>query len=259
MSFVNHVIEFAKVISSSLGGPSAATLFNLTGIGGFAVDADGQVTGEDVSDEGGEQAHEQEAYQALGIVGRPLPPDGDAFLESLALRTADGLVPFAFRDLRLHRALNPGGGSTTPREGQLLFAGYGGAFLSHAMTAGNVGAKKGNVTTLYVPYAFDSEGVPQKAHAISIDPTDGNSSITLVHGDGVFLSLTEDAGSGGPGITWAVGNQTFGRISAGEVLVQAAKIYLKGNCYLGAQAEAGLPLLGGPVSPPGPSIFISPA
>lgn len=257
MSFLNHVVEFVKVVSSGLSGPSSAVHMNVTGSGGFELDADGQVTGTDSSDEGGEQAHEQEAYQALGIIGRPLPPEGDAFAEALTLRTGDGLIPFAFRDLRLHRAINPSGAGTTPREGQLMFAGYGGAFLSHAMTEGNVGSKRGNISTWYVPHAFDGAGVPQKAHAISIDPTPGKSSITLAHASGIFLALTEDTGNG-PGIVASVDGQTFFRMSAGEVTVQAAKILLKGNCYLGRAAEAGTQLLGGPISPPSPSVFVSP-
>lgn len=259
MSALNQFVEFCKVVSSAVIGSNAAVVQNVTGAGGFAMDEDGNVTGEDESDDGGEQGHEQETFGALGIVARPLPPEGDLFAEALALRTDDGLIPYAYRDLRLHRALNPGGDPVTPAEGQIMLVGYGGAFLSHAMTAGNVGSRRGNVTTLYVPYDFDGSGVPQKAHAISIDPTTGNSSITFVHGDGVFLSLTDDAGAGGPGIVWAIDGSTFGRISAGEFVVNAAKIALKGNVYLGAQAEAGVPLLPGVASPPGPSVFISPA
>jgi hypothetical protein len=138
-----------------------------------------------------------------------------------------------------------------------MFVGYGGAFLSHAMTAENTGSKKGNVSTLYVPHDFDGSGVPQKAHAISIDPTPGNSSITLVHASGLVLTLTEDAGAG-PGIVASVDASTFLRMSAGELTLQAAKVMLKGAVYLGAQAEAGLPLLPGVASPPGPSVFVSP-
>lgn len=257
MSALNQVVEFCKVIASAVGGTNTTTLYNLTGIGGFALDADGAISGDDESDEGGEQAHEQEIFQSLGVIGRPLPPEGDLFAEALSVRTEDGLVPFAFRDLRLHRALNPSGDPVTPAEGQLMFAGYGGAFLSLAMTAAAVGSKKGNVLTLYVPYAFNGAGVAQKAHAISIDPTTGNSSLTLVHGDGPMFSLTENAG-GGPGISWAIDGSTFGRMKSGEVLFQSAKIMLKGNVYLGGSPETGLPLLAGIASPPGPSVFISP-
>ncbi len=259
MSFLNNVVEFCKVISSEVVGANAATLYNLTGIAGFALDDDGQVSGEDETDAGGEQAHEQAGYQALGIIGRPLPPEGDVFAEALSVRTEDGLLPFAFRDLRLHRAINPGGARNTPREGQLLFAGYGGAFLSHAMTAEATGSKRGNVSTWYVPYEFGSDGVPTKAHAISIDPSDGNQSISIVHGDGVFLTLTADAGTGAPGIVWAVDAQTFGRIAPGEFTVNAAKITLKGNTYMGRAAEAGVAMLGGPITPPSPSVFVSPS
>lgn len=253
MSFLNHVVEFCRVIASSVGASNGATLYNVAGIAGFATDEDGAVTGEDTSDDGGEQAHEQEVYGALGVIGRPLPPEGDAFTEALAVRTDDGLVPYAFRDLRLHRALNPGGGGVTPREGQLMFVGYRGAFLSHSLTTD----KSSNVTVLYCPYDFDGQGVAQKAHAIILDPTEGNRAISIVHGSGVFVTLSEDTGSG-PGIVASVDGSTFLRMSPGELSVSAEKILLKGNVYVGRAAEAGIPLQGGPISPPCPSLFVSP-
>lgn len=234
-----------------MSGLHAATLYNLTGIGGFELDEDGGVTGGDESDTGGEQAHEQEVFGSLGFIGRPLPPDGDLFAEAIAVRTDDGLIAHAFRDLRLHRAVNPGGGATTPREGQLMFAGYGGAFLSHAMAPGG-GA---NVSTWYLPYAFVG-GVPTKAHAITLDPSDGGS-VSVVHGDGIFFTLSHDTGAG-PGIVASIGSETFLRMTAGEFSVSAAKILLKGNVYLGRQAELGVSLLGGPITPPSPSVFVSP-
>lgn len=257
MSFLNQLVEFCKVVASSVSPSNGAVLYNLTGVGGFTLDEDGIIDGEDESDEGGEQAHEQEGYGALGIIGRELPPERDLFAEALALRTDDGLLPYAWRDLRLNRALNPSGVATTPAEGQLMFVGYGGAFLSHSMTEGNTGSKRGNITALYVPYDFDAAGVAQKAHAILIDPTSGNSSIQLIHGDGVRLTLSEETGAG-PGILAAVDGSTFLRMSAGEFVVNAAKIMLKGNCYLGASAETGAPLLGGAITPPSPSVFVSP-
>jgi hypothetical protein len=256
VSIADSIAAFCKVVGSTLSPATKATLFNVTGIAAFRFDETSGVVDEDPSDDKSEQAHAQEAFQSLGIIGRPLPPSGDLFAEALALRTQDGLVPHAFRDLRLHQALNAGAGGA-PAEGQLVFCGYGGAFLSHAMTASNTGSKKGNVTTLYVPHEFDGSGVPTKAHAIAIDPTPGNSSIALTHASGLFLALTEDTGSG-PGIVASVDGATFLRMSAGELTINAEKITLKGNCYLGAQAEAGLPLLAGPLSPPGPSVFISP-
>lgn len=245
MSFVNHVVEFCRVIASSVAGTNGATLYNVAGIAGF-----------EPGDDQGEQAHEQEVFQSLGVIGRPLPPEGDLFAEALAVRTEDGLLPFGFRDLRLHRAVNPSGTPTTPREGQTMFVGYGGAFLSHSMTAAATGSKRGNVTTLYVPYDFDSNGVPQKAHAVILDPSNGNSSISLVHGDGVFFTLSEDTGTG-PGILASVDGATFLRMAAGELTLQAERVTLKGNVYLGRDAEHGVQLLGGPISPASASIFVS--
>lgn len=248
MSALDAVAAFVKVIGSALVGQNAETVFNVQAIGGFGGDGD---AGDD-SDGAGEQASGQVGYSSLGILGRPLPPEGPLFAEAVALRVDGGLAPFGWRDMRLHAAVNPGGAGGTPAVGQLVFAGYGGAMLSHAMTADPVGSQRANLATWYVPFDFDADGVPQKAHTISIDPTPGNSSISIVHADGVFFSLTED------GVTWAVDAATFGRMKAGEVLIQAAKIMLKGNVYIGAQAEAGAPLLAGPISPPCPSLFVSP-
>lgn len=245
MTALDAVAAFVKVVGSAIAGGEPT--FNVRAIGGF-----GGAGGEgDDTDAGGEQAAGQVGYSSLGIIGRPLPPEGGLFAEAAALRVDGGLSPIGWRDMRLHRAISP-------QPGQLAFAGYGGAVLSHAMTDAPVGEQRANIATWYVPFDFDGDGVPQKAHTIAIDPTPGNSSISIAHASGVFLTLTEDAG-GGPGITWAVDASTFGRMKAGEVLIQASRIMLKGNVYIGAAAEAGVPLLGGPISPPCPSLFVSPA
>lgn len=252
MSLLNKVIELGRVVASTIGEINSATLYNVAGIAGFALDDAGNVTGIADGEGEGETAAEQDVYSALGIVARPLPPDGDLFAEALAARTEDGLVPFGLRDLRIHRAINAGG-TSAPAEGQIMLAGYGGAFLSVAHNT----ATGADVLTLYVPHDFDGDGVPQKAHAITVDPTAGNSSISMTHADGVFFSLTEDDGTGSPGIVWATDDSTFGRIGGGEVLVHASKIMLKGNVYAGAQPETGVPLLAGAASPPCPSLFVS--
>lgn len=253
MSLLNKVIELGRVVASTIGEINSATLYNVAGIAGFSLDDEGNVTGIADADGEGESAAEQDVYSALGIVARPLPPDGDLFAEALAARTEDGLVPFGLRDLRIHRAINAGG-TSAPAEGQLMFGGYGGAFVSvtHNTSTG------ADVLTLYVPHDFDGEGVPQKAHAITIDPSAGNSSISLTHADGVFFSLTEDDGTGSPGIVWATDANTFGRIGGGEVLVHASKIMLKGNVYVGSEAESGVALLAAAASPLCPSLFVSP-
>lgn len=249
MGAFDQVAAFVRALSSQLLGASFEPAFGLDGIGEFGDDGD-----PDDSEGAGEGAQGQTGFSALGIIGRPLAPAGGLFAEALALRVDGGLKVVGWRDLRLNRVLNPGGSGGTPAEGQLCFVGYGGAFLSHAMAPDG----ESNISTLYVPFDFDGDGVPQKAHVVTIDPTPGNSSISLVHADGVRIHLTEDAGSGGPGIVAAVDGSTFLRFAAGELTVNAEKITLKGNCYVGAQAEAGLPLLAGAASPPCPSLFVSP-
>lgn len=258
MSALDEVIEFVKVLASEVLQPNSAVTMNVAGsVGGFTVDGSGNPTGADLTDVSSDSANQQPAWQSLGVLGRPLPPDASQFfLEALAVRRNDGLEPFAYRDLRINRAVNPTGGSA-PAAGQTIFAGYGGGFLSHQQTAANVGSQKGTITTLYLPYAFNGSGVPTKAHAIILDPTTGASSIQLIHGDGIFFQLTEDTGAG-PGIVASINGATFLRMSAGALTVQAAKIMLKGNVYVGAEAEAGLPLLAGAASPPCPSLFVSP-
>lgn len=241
MTVLDAVAAFVKVVGSALVGREP--VFSVKAIGGF-----GGFDGDD-SDSAGEQASGQVGYSALGIIGRPLPPEGSLFAEAVSLRTDAGLNPFGWRDLRLNRAVEP-------EAGQLVFAGYGGAVLSHAMTAGNVGSRKANHATWYVPFDFDADGVPQKAHTISLDPTPGSSSISLVHADGVFVSLTEDTGTG-PGVVVAIDGSTFLRMSAGELTLQAERIMLKGNVYVGRQPETGVPLLAGPASPPCPSLYLS--
>jgi len=240
MSALDRVAAFVKVVASALSRDDTEPTFNVTAVGGFRLDGSGDATGEDDSDEGGEQAAGQVAYGSLGVIGRPLPPEGDRYAEAVALRVDGGLSPIGWRDMRINRAVNPGGNGGTPAEGQIMLAGYGGAFLSLANKDDG-----DDVLTLYVPHDRNGDGIPQKAHAISIDPAGG---ITLVHAEGARIDLTED------GIAWAVDDATFGSMRAGEVSVNAAKILLKGNCYLGAQAELALNALYTGGTPPGPGL-----
>lgn len=252
MGAFDQVLAFVKVLGSELLGSAFEPAFSVAALGDFGDD--GQP---DDSDDTGERASGQAGFGALGLIGRPPPPSGGLFAEAIALRVDGGLQPFAWRDLRLNQALNPSGEASAPAEGQNAFVGWGGAFLSHSLTAENVGSKPANVSTWYVPYQFDGDGVPTKAHTISIDPTPGNSAISLVHADGVRIDLVEDAGDGGPGIVASVNGSTFLRFAAGELTVSAAKIMLKGNVYLGAAADTAIPFAGGPAMPPSPSVFLS--
>lgn len=110
-----------------------------------------------------------------------------------------------------------------------------------------------NIHVIYCPYDYNTKGEPTKAHAIIVDPSDPNESITITHGEGYQLALTK-----ADGLMAVLDSSTFMRMMPGEFLVQAPKIMLNGACYLGAQAEVGVPLLAGPASPPSPSLFVSP-
>lgn len=233
MSF-DDTLGFGKVVSSSVEGEHSFTLYNVAGISALDFTIND-------TDQGGEVGISEEVYQALGIVGRPKPPSGTDSLEVIFARTGDGLVPFGYRDARLHRFFpNPG-------EGDLAFVSYGGGF--HSMSLNAAGE---TIHTLYVPFEFDSEGVAQKAHAVVMDPNPANG-ITVTHADGYQVALTED------GILMRTPDaNTFLQIKEGEIKLQATKILVKGNVYVGASAETGVPLLAGPASPPCPSLFVSP-
>ena len=68
-----------------------------------------------------------DVYGQVGIVARPPPPDeiqGRArHAEVLCLRTSDGLVPIAGRDVRLNQAF------PNPAPGDIALVGYGSNFV----------------------------------------------------------------------------------------------------------------------------------
>lgn len=103
----DFVVQFARVGTSSLGRTSA-TLYNVEGAG------EQPSTGMDV-------------YGQLGLVVRPPGPDQtggfDRHAEVLCLRTTDGLVPIAGRDIRLNQAF------PNPKPGDVVLVGYGSNFV----------------------------------------------------------------------------------------------------------------------------------
>jgi hypothetical protein len=190
---LDYIIGFCRVIASSVSTRTKAVLLNVAGPAG-APDLDNL---ED--DEAGERAFNQDHYTALGIIARPRPPStvfpaqsgSEVSAEAVALRTGDGLVPIAYRDLRLH-ARYP-----APKEGSIALVGYAGGF--HSLDdvddvpltdpQGRPVPNKATVQTFYVPYQHNLEGVPAKAHVITIDPTPGNESISIVHGSGMAILM----------------------------------------------------------------------
>ena len=154
MSLLDQVSAFVRVIGSRLLGKEP--VYNVVGIGDFVGFGTGKTSDQDSV---GEQSVDQVGYGALGVIGRQLPPTNGQAAEAIALRTDGGLAPYGWRDLRLCDGLNPGSASGTPAPGQLCFAGYGGAMLTHSATDGTGAASIG---TWYIPYAKDGSGVPTR-------------------------------------------------------------------------------------------------
>lgn len=215
----DDVFAFLKVVSSAVADQTRVVLLGSEGLGG--------------TDAG------QEMFSALGMVGRPKPPDKDAHVESFAARRGDGYAHLAYRDVRLHEKF------PNPKEGEFAWVHYGGGF--HSMTEASDGT---TIHVIYAPYDFDGDGIAQKAHAFMIDPADGL--VSMIHGEGHTVAMR-------PGeIMHRLDGSTFFQLKPGEIIGNAAKIMLKGNVYLGAAADTGVALLAGAASPPSPSVFVSP-
>lgn len=239
-------MRFAKCTGSSLDANGMVQL-TVVGVG----DLDPLNPGAAVNDDTAERAEDQPAFGALGVLARPLPDDASGYMEVVCVRTADGMAPIAMRDRRLSM------GTAAPGAGVVGLVGYGGGF--HSMTPvadGSAPAGGGTLHVLYCPYDFDANGVAQKAHAIIMDPTPGNESLQVIHGDGMAV-LMSGTGKKALVLKNAAGNATM-RLDDDGFQVNADKIVLAGVVYLGFQPQLALPLLAGPASPPGPSVYISP-
>lgn len=212
-SFSSFIVTAMRVIGSTVFGPHSAVL----------VGGEGQVGAltEDDVDEPGERVEDAAAYGGFGLVFRPRPPeqvDGEELgAEAMALRLAGQMTPIAWRDLRLNRKF------PAPKPGTVALVGYGGGFLSFDDTAA-----KESLATLYVPYAHDASGVPQKAHAIVVDPDEG---LTVVHADGAALSLTEEAA-----ILKSPDGTAFVEVRDGKIVLNAPQVVCRGGLLIGDES-----------------------
>lgn len=231
--------DFLVAFFIGLGTSAAetgATFMDLSGLGSFDADQ---------GDQSGENAPGVEAFGALGLLGRFLPPDEDGEVEIYAVRLGDRVVPLGFRDLRIDRAFPSG-----LAEGSIALAGYGGGFHSIDLTSANSGDQRANIHVIYAPYEF-SGGTPAKAHAVILDPEAGG--LQLVHGDGYFLAMQD-----GEGIRMSADAGTFLQIKPGQISMGATSVSIAGNVAVGANPAAAVPLLPGVASPPSSSFFVSP-
>lgn len=235
----DFIVQFGVVAGSSLDeepdtGFKTAVLFSVEGAG--------------MIDEVGETESAAEVFGALGVLSRPLPPSTVSSrtikAEVACLRTADGLVPISTRDLRLRM------GGDGPGEGTVALVGYAGGFHSIS-PVDNDDMTKGAIQVVYCPYDYTA-GVAAKAHAIILDPTSGNSSISVVHSDGQCLLLQDD----GTIRMQSPDGQSFVQVEDDTVTISASVITLKGSVFVGDSATA-VPLLGGAASQPSARLFIS--
>jgi hypothetical protein len=179
-SLSGMLCTFLRIVGSTISGPHSAVLVGgASGISGF-TDPNGEAPGE--------RRDDIEAYLSPGIIWRPRPPstpqgsDNELAAEAIGFRTPDGLIPLAWRDLRLNRRF------PNPKPGTVALVGYGGAFLSFDDADGDT-----SQGALYVPYARDGNGNVTKAHIISIGK-DGNGTpfVGIISGEGPRVTLLGD-------------------------------------------------------------------
>lgn len=253
----DFVVQFCDAVSSSLSPRTGAVQLSLTGIAGLDYETG---TIPLASDTKSQVMSNAEQFSAPGIIGRPLPPENlqgiDYRMNMICVVTADGLVPYAYRDLRWRM------GGNGPGPGVLAFVGYGGGFHSlvpvpklNPRTQKVEAARGGTIHIIYCPYDYDADGVAQKAHTIIMDPTDGNESIVIAHANGLAITMS-DEGKKPLLLKNASGNATL-RLDDDGVTITASQITLAGTVTIGDPATAAA-LLAGPSVVPSLSLRYSP-
>ena len=230
-----------KAATSALLGKSGETNVGVTlvGIPGVGASED---------DESGERYEDEDVWGPAGIVSRIKDAAADGFAEFIAAPRpdSDGAMPIGARDKRI-AARYP-----NPKKGTTAMVGYSGAFVAIDPSGSENNGVETDIVTMYVPTEFDSAGKATKAMAVVLDPSTG--ALQLVHPDGYAISLTND------GITMrgSKDGTSFMTFKEGVFTVDAKSINLQGNVALGANPASAVPLTPGAVSPPGPSVWISP-
>jgi hypothetical protein len=235
MGMIDFVIGFGKVAATSIHAKTKEAVFQVLGLQGFEEGQD-------------QSAEKQVGYTGLGLVGHPLPSEkilGILFdVDVIYVKQGDELVPIAWRDLRLNRNF-PGG----VRAGTIALAGYGGGFYSLDLTPSASGSRKANIHVLYCPFDFDSNGVPQKAHTIILDPA-GNS-INLLHASGSQFILLD-----GKKLMMISDDATWFKMEPGKIDMQANTVTVAATLVVGNPLTA-LPLAAGPAVLPSTRILYS--
>lgn len=241
------VVRFGSVLSSSLSKRTGAVQLSVVGIAGF----DHETGTSDPADAlVSERTDDTELYSAPGIIGRPLPESNlngtIEHMDMIAISTGDGLVPFAYRDLRVKM------GGDAPGPGTFAFVGYGGGFHSLTPVAkASDPSGGGTIQTLYCPFDFNAQGVAQKAHTVMLDPTPGNESVMIVHAEGMAITMFD----GALVMKNAAGDATITLDADGIKL--NGQVQINGGLIVGEPANA-VPLLAGAASPGSTKFWVSP-
>lgn len=245
------VLQFGEILGSSIAtdpgsGRNEGLLYSVKGIGG--IDYSQPTPQPTVNDDLSERDPAAEAFGQLGFLARPLPPYAaggeNRHAEALCMRSSDGLVPIAYRDTRLRM---PGSG---PSEGTVAMVGYGGGFLSFDPVV-NQGQAEATIQVLYCPFDYNSQGTAQKAHAIILDPKSGNESISIVHADGMAITMFDNS------IVMKNHNGTATITLDDSGITMTGQINLAGSVVIGNPSFA-VPMLAGVASPPCSTLFLSP-
>lgn len=205
MGGFDWTLGVGRIVSMALKGPKKVLVANLEGIDG-------------------ETSMGQLVYGALGLVARALPATADGAVEPIYARTEDGMIPIAARDPRLNA-------KTNPKDGEVMLVQYHGGFVSLKPNATNDGTD----ITIYAPKADGS-----KASAISIDTTNANSNITIMHDSGVSMQLAD-----GKALVMSPNGQAYIEVSDTGIVING-NVRVTGSMSVGA---APIPVMLGTLAP----------
>ena len=263
----DEIFQITKILDSSVAiapdtGLHDGVLYNVAGIG--AVDFVGPAMTPIVADENdGEGDPEGDVFSNIGLLTRPLPPrspdvrgkPSSGHAEAVCIRTQDGLMPVASRDLRVRM------GSAGPGVGCVSVVGYGGGFFSQdpwfrteIIDDKPVEFLSGTRQVQYCPYGYNDQGEPERAHAVLLDPQD--ESITIVHGRGASISMKWTENTGTQMVLRSDNGLSSLTVDDSGVTLRG-QINLVGPTVLGDPGTA-VPLLAGVASPPCSALFLSP-
>ncbi|MEE9395186.1 MAG: hypothetical protein V3W41_22065 [Planctomycetota bacterium] len=209
-------IGLGRVVASQIKGAKNAVLLSLKFLEASEDD-----------DDSGEAHPEEPYYRSLGMYGRPRPavktadatannPEGEA--EVIAAKLDDRAYTLAFRDLRIDEKLNP-------KDGEVGIGHYLGGFISFKVNDDGDGTN----IQIYAPHQ-DGSGTPDKAHAISMDSTAGNSSISIMAADGQSIAMTKE----GSVIISSADGSAFIEVKNGDLIISGASISFPGGALVGA-------------------------